>query len=83
MDEARVRGQVTRKVRRNRGEQLRRDQPVVKNPVRTGHLLQVERPIVFDRVGRVEVRGLMSEPQVLSDTWRDRDGLLVGTGCDM
>ncbi len=83
MNEVRTGGEATREVPCDRLEQLGWNQPVVEAPGGAWDRLHVERPVILDGIRDVEVGGLASEAQVLSDARRDWEGLLAGAGRHM
>ena len=53
---------------------------MVKSAAGPGDVLKIERPVVFHGVGRVDVRRLRRQTEMLGHARRDRDRLLTLTG---
>ena len=83
MDKARMCRQISGEIRSNRGEQARRDKPVVEPITRPWDMGQIERPVVLHGVRRVEIGPLSGQPEVLRYARRERDRLLVASRRDM
>lgn len=80
MNKGRVGRQKGREIRRDSLKQPRRDQPMVKPVAGPRDVLEIEGPVVFHRVGRIDVRGLRRQGEMLGHATRDRDRSLILAG---
>jgi len=58
-------------------------EPIVEPFVRPWHIRQVERPVILDRVRRVDIGLLGRQPEMLGHSRRNRYCLLVAPRCDV
>ncbi len=80
MNKGGVGGQKSAKIRCHSFKKLRWDQPMVKPINLPRDTLEIERPIVLNRIGRVDVRGLRRQAEMLGHAGRDRDRSLIIAG---